>query len=274
MTVWICATCGVEHVDGEHPPQACAICRDERQYVPRTGQAWLSLSTLSESGYRIEIEQVEPELYGIISHPAVGIGQRTLLVRTDVGNLLWDPIGFVDETAARAVRELGDVVAIVASHPHMYGAQVAWSRLLGGVPVFVAEQDRAWVQREDACIQTFSGDLQVLPGVRLRTIGGHFPGSAVALWPAGAGGRGVLLTGDSIFPSPNGTSVSFMRSYPNRIPLSAAVVDRLAHTTLEFSFDRLYGNFGGVVDADARTVIRDSADRYMAWVRGDFDHLT
>jgi glyoxylase-like metal-dependent hydrolase (beta-lactamase superfamily II) len=274
MTVWICAACGVEQPDTPESPQACAICLDERQYVPRTGQRWLSLPALSENGYRIEIEEVEPELYGIVSRPAVGIGQRTLLIRTDAGNLLWDPIGFVDEAAAHAVRQLGDVAAIVASHPHMYGAQVEWSRLLGGVPVYAAEQDRVWIQRPDACIQTFSGDLQVLPGVVLHTIGGHFPGSVVAVWPSGAGGSGVLLAGDGIFPNPNGTWVSFLRSYPNMLPLSAAVVDRLARRALELPFDRLYGNFGGVVDHDAHGVIRRSADRYMAWVRGDFDGLT
>ncbi|WP_308468623.1 MBL fold metallo-hydrolase [Rathayibacter soli] len=123
-------------------------------------------------------------------------------------------------------------------------------------------------------IRSWRGDLQVLRDVLLRTVGGHFPGSAVALWPAGAEGRGVLLTGDSIFPNPNGTSVSFLRSYPNMLPLSAAVVERVARASLELPFDRLYGNFGGVVDADAHDVIRRSARRYAAWVRGDFDQLT
>ncbi|MEO8906861.1 MAG: MBL fold metallo-hydrolase [Microbacteriaceae bacterium] len=279
MTVWICAACGVEHPEAELPPQVCAICLDERQYVPRGGQDWLALDALGTDGHRIEIVSVEPELYGIVSRPSVGIGQRSLLIRTGAGNLLWDPIGFVDEQAARQVLELGEVAAIVASHPHMYGAQVQWSRLLGGVPVYVAEQDREWVQREDACIRTWRGDLQVLPDILLRTIGGHFPGSAVALWRSGTwrsgtSRDGVLLTGDSIFPNPNGTSVSFLRSYPNMLPLSAAVVSRLARTTLELPFDRLYGNFGGVVDADAHAVIRRSAERYAAWVRGDFDHLT
>jgi hypothetical protein len=95
----------------------------------------------------------------------------------------------------------------------------------------------------------------------------------VALWRAGAGGRGVLLAGDTIFANPDGTA-SFMRSYPNRIPLSAAVVQRLADATDRLEFDRLYNNFGAVIGADARAVVRFSADRHAAWVRGDFDHLT
>jgi hypothetical protein len=48
----------------------------------------------------------------------------------------------------------------------------------------------------------------------------------------------------------------------------------VANAVADLPFDRLYGNFGGVVDADARAIVRSSADRYMAWVRGDIDHLT
>lgn len=274
MAVWVCLACGVEHPESDSPPATCAICLDERQYVPRSGQAWASLEQFTADGYRVRIANVEPDLFGITSTPEVGIGQRSLLVRTSAGNLLWDPIGFVDEVAARQVLELGPVVAIAASHPHMYGVQVAWSRLLGGAPVFVADADREWVQRDDGSIRYWSGDLEVVPGVTMRTVGGHFPGSAVASWRPGAGGRGALLTGDTIFPGPDGRTVSFMRSYPNRLPLSGAVVDRVANAVSDLPFDRLYGNFGGVVDADARAIVRSSADRYIAWVRGDFDHLT
>ena len=104
--------------------------------------------------------------------------------------------------------------------------------------------------------------------------GGHFPGSAVAHWQAGAEGRGVLLTGDTIFANPDRTSVSFMRSYPNRLPLSGAVVKRVADHVDRFEYDRLYGNFDNAIDADAKAIVHRSAERHAAWVNGDFDHLT
>jgi len=188
--------------------------------------------------------------------------------------LLWDPVGYLDDEAVRRVRALGEVVAVVASHPHMFGVQVEWSRALGGVPVLVAEADAGWVARPDPVVETWSGDREILPGVTLSQPGGHFPGSAVVHWAAGAERRGVLLSGDTIFANPDRTSVSFMRSYPNRIPLSATVVDRVATHVERFAFDRLYNNFEGVIPADARAVVRRSADRHAAWVRGDFDHLT
>jgi len=113
----------------------------------------------------------------------------------------------------------------------------------------------------------------VLPGITLHQPGGHFPGSGVAHW-TGADGRGVLLSGDTIMPTPHGHAVSFMRSYPNNIPLSAAVVRRVADAVAPLSFDWLYGNFAGMVPADAHEVVARSADRYVAWVSGEHDHLT
>ena len=267
---WICRTCAVEHA--EQVP-VCKICADERQWVPATGQAWTTLDELAAEGRKVDVVELEPDLVGLDCH-GVGISQRTKVVRTPAGLLLWDPIGFLDDGAVAAVRALGEVVAIAASHPHMFGVQVAWSHAFGGAPVLVPEGDREWVARDDAAIRTWSGDQEILPGVVLSQPGGHFPGSAVVHWAAGADGRGVLLSGDTIFANPDRRSVAFMRSFPNHLPLSAAVVDRVARHVERFAFDRLYGNFENVIDADARAVVRASADRHMAWVRGDFDHLT
>jgi hypothetical protein len=156
----------------------------------------------------------------------------------------------------------------------MYGVQVEWSRMLGDVPVLVAEKDRAWVARPDPVIRPWSGEWEILPGVTLTQPGGHFPGSAVVHWTAGAGGNGVVLSSDTIFANPDRVSVSFMRSFPNRLPLSGAVVDRIARHVDRFDFDRLYGNFDNVIPSNAREIVRSSANRHIAWVRGDFDHLT
>ena len=271
MSFWICATCAVEHSE---QVEVCAICADERQWVPADGQHWTTLEELAAAGTSVAVEEVEPSLYGVTSKPPVGIGQQSMLVTTTEGNLLWDPIGYVDDAAIAAVRELGDVVAIVASHPHMYGVQVEWSHRLGNVPVYVSEPDAHWVARQDEVIKTWKGVLNPLPGVTLIQPGGHFPGSAIVHWAAGAEGKGVILSGDTIFANPDRTSVSFMRSYPNRIPLSGAVVDRVAKSLDPFEFDRLYNNFGSVIPVDAKAVVRRSADRHMAWTSGEFDHLT
>ena len=84
----------------------------------------------------------------------------------------------------------------------------------------------------------------------------------------------MLLSGDTVAGTPDEHWVSFMRSFPNKLPLSAAVVEKVASRVLALEFDRLYDNFGARVASDAAAWVRRSADRYIAWVRGDFDHLT
>lgn len=274
MADWLCAACAVETTPtetaaGEGPPASCPICEDERQYVPPSGQAWTTLQRLQHAGERVVIAELEADLFGLSCEPKVGIGQRALLLRTPEGNLLWDPTGYVDEAAATAVQDLGGVAVIATSHPHMFGAQTSWSRMLGDPPVLVNAADRHWVQREAPCLRVWSGEEEVLPGVTLRTVGGHFPGSSVVHWD-----RGVVLSGDTVFPGPSQRWVTFQRSFPNDIPLSAAVVRRVADTVCERPFERMYGNLGNVVPAGAREAVLRSAERYIGWVSGAFDHLT
>lgn len=272
--IWICATCAVETADLQSPPAECAICEDDRQWVPAEGQQWTTLDRLRDRGTRITVAEVEPELWGLRAEPAVGIGQQTMVVRTPEGTLLFDCVGYVDEAALDLVRRLGPTLAVAASHPHMYGVQTEWARALGNVPVLVAAADREWVRREDPLVEFYEDAREVAPGLTLHRVGGHFRGQAVVEWATGNEGRGVLLAADAIFPNPDRKSVSFLRSYPNRIPLSGNVVQRIATQVEGLRFDRLYNNFGAVVPCDAKQVVRFSADRHAAWVRGDFDHLT
>ncbi|RDI69129.1 MBL fold metallo-hydrolase [Nocardia pseudobrasiliensis] len=267
----ICSTCGVEHDDAA---ALCRICADERQWIPADGQHWTTLDELVGAGHSIAVRELEPDLFGLTVEPSFAIGQRSHLIRTPAGAVLWDLVGYVDDAVVRRIREIGEVVAIVPSHPHHFGVQVEWSRALGGVPVMVSEADLEWVARPDPVIRTWAGKLDVLPGVTVRQVGGHFPGSAVLHWAAGADGAGALFSADTIHGNPDHGSVTFMRSYPNRIPLSAAVVQRIAASVEEFEFDRLYDNVGKIIGPNAREIIRRSADRYTGWVRGDFDHLT
>jgi hypothetical protein len=269
--MWVCETCGVEHAKAVG---VCVICADERQWVPADGQRWATLEELAQAGRRVRLTGLEPDLFGITVEPKVGIGQQTHLVCTRAGNLLWDPVGYLDDEAVNRVRELGEVTAIAASHPHMFGVQVEWSKALGGVPVLVSQADVEWVQRPDPAIEAWTGRYEVAPGLTLHQVGGHFPGSSIVHWATGADGKGVLLVSDTIHANPDRATVTFLRSYPNRIPLSPAVVGRITRALTPLPFDRLYDNFGMTIEAGAAAAVSRSADRYCGWVRGDFDQLT
>ena len=268
MTIWTCATCAIEHPDTEHPPEQCAICSDERQFVPPGGQQWTTQAQLRAQGHRTRVEELEPDLYAVSVDPELGIGQRGLLVRTPAGNLLWEPPGYLDEAAVDAVRELGGVAVVSASHPHLTGASIQWSSAFGGVPVLVASADRAWIRRPDPAVELWSGVREVLPGVTFLQCGGHFAGSAVAHWAPGAGGRGALLTGDTVAIGADLASVNVMRSYVNNIPLPERAVRRILDVLAPYRYDRLYGAFR-VLDAGAERVVATSLERYVTWLRGD-----
>lgn len=270
MTIWICATCAVEYPDTERPPAGCPICEDERQYVLPRGQLWTTLDELDNGERHVRLREREPDLYSMSVEPEVGIGQQAVLLRTPNGNLLWDPVGYIDDDAVEQVRRLGGLAVIAASHPHMFGVQVEWSKAFGDAPVLVAEADKEHLQRPDPVIRYWSGTEEVLPGVTFVQCGGHFKGSGAVHW-VGADGKGVLLSGDTIAPKPDTRWVSFMRSYPNDIPLSANAVERVVRAVEPYDYDRLYGNFGNPVAADGKAVVRRSADRYIGWISGDFD---
>ena len=269
--LWICSTCAVERGSAPGADEVCPICADERQWVPADGQRWTTLDELT-ARHTVEVGESEPGLLSLTTRPSVGIGQTAQLVTGPSGSVLWDPPGLITPAAVDAVREHGPLLAVVASHPHMYGVQVEWARALGS-RVLVADDDREWLQRDDEVVEGWSGSVELADGLTLHQLGGHFPGSAVLHWAAGAEGGGVLLAGDTIFVNPDRTA-AFMRSYPNRIPLSGPRVLRLADEVGRLRFDRLYNNFGAVIPSDAREVVLRSAERHAAWCRGDHDDLT
>src|SRR5256886_5494439 len=121
---------------------------------------------------------------------------------------------------------------------------VEGNRAFGGIPIHLHAADRQWIMRPDPAIKLWEGDaLQLARGITLIRCGGHFAGGTVLHWAAGADGRGALLSGDIVQLIPDRNFVSFMRSYPNLIPLSAAAVARLWATPQPFAVHAGYRAF-------------------------------
>jgi hypothetical protein len=270
VPVWICATCANQYPEAASPPGVCVICADERQWVPASGQRWTTAEELAAAGHRGDVREVEPGLLGVGVDPPVAIGQRALLVRTAEGNLLWDPPGHLDEVSVAAVREAGGLRAVAASHPHFYGTIADWSEAFDA-EVLVCRPDLRWLTRPPRRPPvTWSGSREVLPGVTLVQCGGHFPGSAVVHWAGGAGGAGVLLSGDTIFVTPGEDRVTFVRSAPNRLPLPERAVRAVVEAVRPYAYDRIYGGWWKpVLGRDAKAVVERSAERYIQWLRGE-----
>ncbi len=269
MPHYICVTCGTQYPESGAPPEHCPICEDERQYIGSSGQRWTTLDKLRSDHHNI-VKTEEPGLTGIGTEPKFAIGQRAPLIQSPGGNVLWECISLVDDATVKAVNALGGISAIAISHPHFYSSMVEWSRAFGNAPIYLHASNRPYVMRPDPAIVYWEGETKPIgEGITLIRCGGHFEGSTALHWAAGADGRGVLLTGDTIYVVQDRRWVSFMYSYPNLIPLPARAVEHIVGAVEPFAYDRIYSSwFDAVLSSDGKAAVARSAERYIRAIAG------
>src|SRR5437660_5665188 len=263
MENFICVQCGTQFGRTAEPPARCTICEDERQFVHYGGQQWTTLERLA-ADHRNRLEDEASQLLGFGTEPEFAIGQRALLLQSGGGNLLWDCISLLDDKTITEVKARGGIRAIAISHPHFYSSMVEWAEHFDA-EIYLHAADRQWVMRESPRIHFWEGTTFPLwDNLRLINCGGHFEGGTVLHWPAGANGKGALLTSDILTVVQDRRYLSFMRSYPNLIPISTAAIDRILETLEPFSFDQIYGGWWKAnVLADAKAAVARSAERYL-----------
>jgi glyoxylase-like metal-dependent hydrolase (beta-lactamase superfamily II) len=268
MENFICVQCGTQFDATAEPPPRCLICEDERQFVHYGGQQWTTLERLAADHHN-RYEDEAPQLLGISTEPEFAIGQRALLLQSPGGNLLWDCISLLDERTIAEVKARGDIRAIAISHPHFYSSMVEWAEHFDA-QIFLHVADREWVMRKSPRFQFWEGTTFPLwDGLTLVNCGGHFEGGTVLHWPAGANVKGALLTGDIITVVQDRRYVSFMRSYPNLIPLGTAAIHRILETIEPFPFEEIYGGWWKAnVLSDAKAAVTRSAQRYLRAITG------
>ncbi len=256
----ICATCGTQF--DRRDPESCPICLDPRQYVPATGQAWTTMAALRGAHHNHLGPQ--GELTGIVSVPRVAIGQRALLVPDGAGsNLLWDSITLFDADTAAAIERRGGLSGVAISHPHYYSAMVEWAHYFD-CPIHLHAADREWIMRPDPRIELWDGERRELGnGLTLINTGGHFEGATVLHWAGGGGGEGALLVGDICGVVPDRRYVTFLWSYPNRVPLPARAIERIGAALAPFSYRTIYAAFWDDEVQDAEAVIERSVRRFV-----------
>lgn len=260
MPVFLCATCGVQQPEGKTPPSQCIICEDERQWVPKLGQRWVTRDEL-EARHFNAFRKISTDLMAIASMPTFAIGQRAFLVLTPNGNVLWDCISLLDDATHDIIQALGGIKAVALSHPHYYGAMASWGRSFD-CPVLLHEADREWVQEPDNCLEFWSGpEREIMPGVTLHNFGGHFPGNSVLHLAE----KRTLLTGDTVLVTHDRKHVSFMWSYPNYAPLPAPEVARMGKLFDALDFDAIHSAFWdrGDIPTDAKGAVERSIKRHI-----------
>ena len=269
MPAYLCRQCGTQYAVSAGPPARCPVCEDDRQYVRWAGQDWLTLDEL-RAGHKARVEDEAEKITGIGCVPAFAINQRALLLQSPAGNVLWDCIALIDDTAIAEVKKRGGLKAIAISHPHYYSTMVEWSDAFGGVPIFIHEAERDWVRRPGPNVQLWSGETHRLNReMTLIRCGGHFPGGQVLHWSAAMGGKGALFTGDIAMVAQDRRHVSFMYSFPNYIPLNRTAVERIAAALAPFEYDAVFGAWWNQnIAAGAKAGVARSVERYLKAIAG------
>jgi glyoxylase-like metal-dependent hydrolase (beta-lactamase superfamily II) len=267
----ICSACGTQYdVEDTAVLSRCRICDDPRQYVPPTGQAFTRAAEMKRRGYRNQWRQLadDDRFWSIWTEPKFAIGQRAILVKTPLGNILWDCITYLDNETIERINAMGGLAAIVISHPHYYTTHLDWADTFD-CPVYLSWEDKEWLNRLDRLgkartfIEGSEEEIEVRgegTGVKALKLGGHFPGSLVCL----AFGR--LLVADTLVTTPSGVgswdstkggrpegmnTYAFMWSIPNMIPLSPDTIARMWMVLKNHEFKSTHGAFVGTEVWDA-----------------------
>ncbi len=264
MTIYVCSTCGTAYPPVAAAPAHCPICDDERQWVPFEGQKWTTAEQIDRH-YSHAWQLHEPGLFSLHPTPELGIGQRAFLLQTPHGNILWDCTALLDDATKALVQSLSGLAHIAVSHPHYYTRMQDWSAAFGNVPIHLHAADRSWVVRPSPAIHFWKGEsLDLVPGVQLACLGGHFPGATVLHWNGTHDRTGVVLVGDTLQITPDSTHLSFMWSYPNLLPLGASDVRHIGARLDTLAFDRMYGAFPGQqIRQGGKRVVAQAVKRYL-----------
>ena len=191
-------------------------------------------------------------------------------MRTANGNVLWDCISLLDDATKEIVKGLGGLIGVAISHPHYYSSMVEWAHAFDA-PIHLHAADRQWVMRPDPAIKFWDGDTLTLgDGVTLIRAAAISPAARCCTGRKAATAAARCFRGDIVQVIPDRKFVTFMRSYPNMIPLSAPSVERIGTLLEPYKYDVIHGAwFDRTIPRGGKDVVKRSIARYVAAVRGD-----
>lgn len=258
----ICEACGTQFTSCDRSEvKTCHICDDPRQYVPPSGQSFTTMSAIQARHRNVFTPlDADSRFVSITTTPRFAISQAAILVKTPGGNVLWDCLTLLDQDTIDTIEGMGGLKAIAISHPHYYSAHVQWARAFK-CPVYLASEDMSWTTLTSSHQVAVTKTETEIPGtgVKLIKLGGHFPGSLVALFdnrlliadtlmttPSGRGRWDVDAAGEKREKPKGHNSFSFLWSIPNYIPLNADEIARMWGILNQYDFESTHGAFLGM----------------------------
>ena len=221
------------------------------------------------------VRELEPGLFELTAEPKVGIGQSAFVVSTDAGRCCGTRRvrrrrgRRADPGARRGARRSAP------SHPHMFGAQLEWSRAApASARCSCPGPNLEWVSRTGPANREHARPPRDRARAHAAPVRRPLPrqhGAALGGAPTAAG---CSCRRTRSTPTPTGRRSRSCAATRTGCRCRRRSWNGSQAPPSSSPFDRLYDNFGRGIGTDARAAVRRSADRYIAWVRGDHDDLT
>ncbi|KAG6556561.1 hypothetical protein Mapa_001502 [Marchantia paleacea] len=267
----ICSKCGVQQTP-QRDDSLCCICHDITRNAFRKGdQLWLSHQDILDNLNPVNRWKfLEPDLLELRTSPTIFLGQRSFLVKSKSGNVLWDCICPVDMQTVNYLNKNGGVKAIVISNPEHMATFTVWSSAFNDCPVYIHSSDSEYMTMPlgyiDSPITFWRGETYELwDDISLINLGGHYDGSCI-LHRKGNGG--FILSSNTLKVGADRMSVSIMKSYRNFVPVNPGTVQRIFKIMerLDLDYDRVYGSLlEDEIKALGKQIVMSSLKRYFQW---------
>ncbi|MBB4658403.1 hypothetical protein [Parvularcula dongshanensis] len=223
LTHYACTNCGFWQAYFAPPPD-CPVCTDVRNDLPEDGWDFLPARE-AEARFTGEVRQISDGFWAARTSPPLGLNGQGWLMRKDGVNVAFEGAPYYTNAMLDEIETLGGVQILAASHAHGYGA--LWQLQARFDPEVVAiQKDDLRMTKAFKVTLPYDDALELLPGLTLHHVGGHYEGQAV-LHDEGAG---RLFCGDvfKIDQTEDGRShaISSHKAFHKDIPLTHGELQR------------------------------------------------
>lgn len=253
LTPYACSNCGFWQRYFSVPP-SCPVCSDVRNALP--DDSW-HFVTPEEVGAQTTCNwrEVTAGIVMFTNEPRLGIGPCGYLMLHPEGNIAFEAAGWYSDAALQEITRLGGIRFLSASHPHGFGA-IHQLQDHFQPPHVIVQREGIRFTKAFRVNYPFDETLEILPGVTLHHVGGHYEGHSVLHHAPTLS----LFAGDALKfefdSSGTATGVSCHKAFHNQIPLSHAEVRKYRSVIGELDFVQAFTPFEHIPHATREDAIR------------------
>ncbi len=240
LSYFVCTNCGYWQ-QRYAAPESCPVCLDVRHVPPENGWEFLTPGEI-DGWVESRWEEVEEGIWRFTVEPTLGIGPVGYVIVRPEGNVAFEGADWYSDAALDHIESLGGVRYVAPSHPHAQGALWRLQERFGAEGA-VQREDLVWVSTLSVGLP-FDDRQELLPGLTLHHVGGHFDGQSMLHHEA----AGQLFVGDALKveleeDGKTAYALSCHKAFVRRIPLTHAEVAGYRKVYEALDFDGVFTTF-------------------------------